>query len=125
MAEGKDPHVVGIEILKKNGILIITVPYSFPYHADPIDTLYRPTPSEIHCLFPDFDMEYTEIIEDCTYWVQLKKKGIMKAVVFITARIIKNLIWIYNFEKYKKRNNWLLWLRKPLKVSFVVLRKNR
>jgi hypothetical protein len=32
--------------------LIVTVPYSYPYHPDPIDTLFRPTPKELALSFP-------------------------------------------------------------------------
>ena len=110
-------------LLPKDGLLIVTVPYSFPYHADPIDTLYRPTPSEIHELFPDFNIEHESIIEDNTYWHQLKEKGIIFSLVFIMLRIIKNSIWIYDYKKYKKTNNWVLWLWKTIKISFIVLRK--
>ena len=31
--------------------LIVTVPFSYPYHRDPIDTMYRPSPSELSQLF--------------------------------------------------------------------------
>jgi SAM-dependent methyltransferase len=34
-------------ILRENGVLILTVPYRYKYHPDPIDTMYRPSLSEI------------------------------------------------------------------------------
>jgi SAM-dependent methyltransferase len=39
-------------IVRPGGYLIATVPYKFPYHEDPIDTLYRPTVGELVELFP-------------------------------------------------------------------------
>jgi SAM-dependent methyltransferase len=35
------------------GYVVLTVPHRFPYHADPIDTLYRPSPTELAAEFPD------------------------------------------------------------------------
>ena len=37
--------------LPPGGLLVVTVPVRFPYHADPIDTLFRPTSSELASLF--------------------------------------------------------------------------
>ena len=45
-------------IMSTGGLLFVSVPYRFPYHPDPIDTLYRPTPDEIATLFPG-----TEIVD--------------------------------------------------------------
>ena len=38
--------------MKSKDGLMITVPYDYPYHADPIDTMYRPSPSELKKLLP-------------------------------------------------------------------------
>jgi hypothetical protein len=38
-------------MLKAGGYIIATVPYRFPYHPDPIDTMYRPTIDELISLF--------------------------------------------------------------------------
>lgn len=43
-------------VVKPGGYLIATVPYRFPYHADPIDTLYRPTVRELVELFPSMSV---------------------------------------------------------------------
>jgi SAM-dependent methyltransferase len=31
-----------VEIIKPSGYLLVSVPYKYPYHPDPIDTMYRP-----------------------------------------------------------------------------------
>jgi SAM-dependent methyltransferase len=41
-----------VDILEPGGLLFASVPYRFPYHADPIDTMYRPSPAELADLFP-------------------------------------------------------------------------
>jgi len=40
-----------LEILPSGGLVFVTVPFSYPYHRDPIDTMYRPTPAELATLF--------------------------------------------------------------------------
>lgn len=39
-------------LLPAGGHLLVTVPRSYPYHEDPIDTMYRPTPHELAELHP-------------------------------------------------------------------------
>lgn len=41
-----------IDSVPADGRVIVTVPRRFPYHADPVDTLFRPSPSELAALFP-------------------------------------------------------------------------
>ena len=38
--------------VEPGGYLLISVPHRFPYHPDPIDTRFRPTPAELAKLFP-------------------------------------------------------------------------
>ncbi len=40
-----------VELVTPGGIIVVTAPYSYPRHADPIDTLYRPSPREMAALF--------------------------------------------------------------------------
>ena len=40
-----------LELLPKGGLLFVTVPFSYPHHRDPIDTMYRPSPGELARLF--------------------------------------------------------------------------
>lgn len=41
-----------VDVLEPGGLLFVSVPCRFPYHADPIDTMFRPTPAELAALFP-------------------------------------------------------------------------
>jgi SAM-dependent methyltransferase len=50
-------------LVSPGGVIIVTVPYSYPHHGDPIDTLYRPTPEEAARLFPDSRLIAGEIID--------------------------------------------------------------
>jgi hypothetical protein len=41
-----------LELLPPSGLAFVTVPFSYPYHQDPIDTMFRPSPAELARLFP-------------------------------------------------------------------------
>jgi SAM-dependent methyltransferase len=40
------------EVVAPGGYAIATVPRRYPYHPGPIDTMFRPTPTELRALFP-------------------------------------------------------------------------
>ena len=45
------------DLTKPGGLAIVSVPKAYPFHPDPIDTMYRPTLSELEALWrDDFDV---------------------------------------------------------------------
>jgi hypothetical protein len=44
---------VVMESLPPGGYLFVSGPHRYPYHADPIDTMFRPTVAEVHAHFPE------------------------------------------------------------------------
>jgi hypothetical protein len=45
-------------LVPASGHIFVSGPHRYPYHPDPIDTMFRPTIKEVHALFPQ-----TKIIE--------------------------------------------------------------
>jgi hypothetical protein len=41
-----------MKILPPRGYIFVTGPHQYPYHLDPIDTMFRPTIDEMHSYFP-------------------------------------------------------------------------
>ncbi|HLI25823.1 MAG TPA: hypothetical protein VKZ60_02050 [Chloroflexota bacterium] len=41
-----------VALVPVGGYLVVSVPHRFPYHPDPIDTLFRPNPRQLVALFP-------------------------------------------------------------------------
>jgi hypothetical protein len=109
------------DVLADGAILIVTVPRSFPYHADPIDTLYRPTPAELAQLFEPagFDVVASEVIRFDSFLADLRSGG------------AKNWWhWIFRLLKpFRRWHKWLnaahsaLWLFRPYEESLIVLRR--
>ncbi len=63
----------------KKGYILLTVPYKYKKHLDPIDNMFRPTPDEIASLFPVNEIEVIDkviiYIYDKEYY-QVKKSTI-------------------------------------------------
>lgn len=53
-----------IKVVKRTGYILITVPYKYRLHFDPIDNGFRPTPNEIASLFEgnNFSVKASKII---------------------------------------------------------------
>jgi SAM-dependent methyltransferase len=104
-------------ILLPGGHIIISVPYSYPYHLDPIDAYYRPKPDEIASLFPGYSTLEAERLKCGSHWNDIDGAAdILKAIV-------KSAILRGGLEASKARAHRLLWLFRPYQVSVVVLRK--
>lgn len=100
------------------GHIFVTCPYKYPYHPDPIDTEYRPTPEELAQLFPRSKVKHAEILSCGTYLTRLLDKPSLLAITFV--RILTPL--------YKPRMWWrhmclLGWIFRTFKVSCIVLER--
>lgn len=49
-------------LVKEGGYLLITVPFRYRYHKDPIDMMYRPSNKDLEKLFTNLKPVYSEII---------------------------------------------------------------
>ncbi|RKH43830.1 methyltransferase type 11 [Corallococcus sicarius] len=49
-------------LVAPGGVLLVTVPRAFPWHPDPIDTMFRPTVDELAALFPDLRRVAGEVV---------------------------------------------------------------
>lgn len=108
------------DILETNGIAVVSAPYSFPFHADPIDTYYRPSPDELSDLFNKFKLKKSEIIESDTFWDDLK---LFKPEDW--WRYIRRLL-----KPFRKRHKWkaaahkLFWLNRKYLHTVVIFQKS-
>jgi SAM-dependent methyltransferase len=50
-------------LVAPGGVIVVTVPRSYPHHGDPIDTLYRPLPEQAAALFTGTSLVAGEIID--------------------------------------------------------------
>ncbi|MFN6935863.1 MAG: hypothetical protein ACK4NZ_12040, partial [Tsuneonella sp.] len=51
------------DLVVHGGHGLITVPLSYPYHPDPIDTMLRPSPHALAKMLPGWDLERAQVLE--------------------------------------------------------------
>ncbi|MEJ7596862.1 MAG: hypothetical protein WKG01_03035 [Kofleriaceae bacterium] len=102
-------------LVAPGGFVIVTVPRSYPFHADPIDTGFRPSPEELAALFPGTRLVVGEVVADSTYGAELWQRGPRRAV-----RSLLGALKPFG-DAAKNRRDSLRWLVRPFTTSCVVL----
>ena len=103
-----------IEFIPTNGYMFVSGPYKFPYHPDPIDTMFRPNIEEMAECFPN-----TTLIEGSIITSNDHRKPL---------ELIKNIARI--FMPFYKPKEWLFfprqfpWLFRNYKATCIVLQNN-
>jgi hypothetical protein len=105
------------EMMNDHSILIVTVPFSYPYHPDPIDSLFRPNPDELATMFPKCGVVSSAIITGNTYLDDLRRMPTRK----VAKSVLRMFAPFYKFDRWLGCVHNLLWLYKPYSVSCVVL----
>lgn len=104
------------KILKPNGLMILTVPYFYPKHNDPIDNLFRPSPEQLSSFFPKFIKIEEKILD-------IKPIFFMKSKFQILKSLVRLLIPFFNLKGYET-NFWsIIWMFKQRKVTCLLLKK--
>lgn len=108
-------------IVRPGGYLVVSMPYSYPLHHDPIDTMLRLAPDEIHGMFEGWELVHSEIITSQTYLEELREtKG---AIWVLLKHIAQVMLPFHRPSKWGPKAHKLLWLFRPYKVSVALLRK--
>jgi hypothetical protein len=104
-----------------SGLILATVPSSFPYHADPLDTGYRPSPQELAALFAGSEVVLAEEIEGETYRDQLARRG--KSVTAALLRTaLAALAFPFRPKSARARLSRWRWYRQPYRVALALVR---
>lgn len=104
------------------GYLFVSVPFRFPYHPDPIDTLFRPRPAELAALFPG-----TKVVEQCLVrgwligyaWERLLRRAIQRRSHAEPPAAQPSPLAV----RLTRAVSWLPWLWQPFEISCLILRK--
>jgi hypothetical protein len=93
-----------VKIMNADTKLIISVPYNFPYHEDPIDTMYRPNLNELQQAFPSLKLVEGQIVDCGTYFNYSTKHldTISKLVSFFKLSVASIIASITNKEKHER-----------------------
>ncbi len=107
-----------LDLVLPDGFAIVTVPHSYPYHRDPIDTMYRPTPEEAASLFDNTTVVARDIIDAGSYRDHVKARPWI-----ISRQIFRAPFPFLGWEKWKRSMGKLYWLVYPYQMTCVLLRK--
>jgi len=107
------------KLLDVDGVLLITVPYSYPLHLDPIDTYFRPSPSELSNLFLKYKVLDESVIKSNSFFYEY-----MSYTAFMKIRFVIRLFTpFYKYKEWKSLVHRVFWLFRPYEISCVSLRK--
>jgi hypothetical protein len=107
-------------LVEPGGLVVVTVPRSYPYHRDPIDTLFRPTPEEVAALFPGAVIEKSAILPCGSY-----RENVRDRPWILLRPLLRFAFPFLGWEKWKRSMGKLYWLFNPYLTTCVVLRTPR
>ncbi len=107
-----------LEMLPSGGLLFVSCPKGYPFHPDPIDTMFRPTVEELHALFPGTKVREGEEVEAETFTDVLNARpgGYAKWMG-------RMLMPFYNYSSWKRQLGYWPYLNKPFSATCVILQK--
>lgn len=108
-------------LVEPGGYGIFTVPYSYPYHPDPIDTMFRPSPDKLAAMLENWVTVRQEVIKGGNHWKDLQQSG--EPVRRLIRQIGRVALPFYRSKHWKHIAHRLLWLYRPFTSSAVLLRK--
>jgi hypothetical protein len=100
---------------------LFTVPLSYPYHPDPIDTMLRLKPGELAALMPGWAVVKAAQIEAGNHLSDLREGG--QPLKRLVRQVGRALLPFYRPRQWKPPAHRLLWLFRPFRQSMVLLRK--
>jgi len=107
-----------VKIMNPETLLIVSVPFSFPYHEDPIDTLYRPDIKELQNAFPSLKLVEGKIVDCGSYFnYSAKHQSIISQFInFIKICISIIPAMLFNRNKFSE----LKWYFKRISSTCVI-----
>jgi hypothetical protein len=108
-----------LDLLPAGGLVFVTVPFSYPYHRDPIDTMYRPSPAELGELFAD-----ARLLEATILGAGVSYRDAVRARPWILLRhFCRFPAPFLSFERWKRSMARLYWLAAEYRITCAVFEK--
>jgi hypothetical protein len=112
---------VVMKIIPTGGYLFISGPYKYPYHADPIDTMFRPTIEEMHAHFPGTRIIDSAIINSGSW----RQWDVAERGRPLGRTIVRLLIPFYHPKKWWKLVRQAPYIFKDISAFVLILRKEK
>jgi hypothetical protein len=108
-----------LDLLPIGGLVFVTVPFSYPYHRDPIDTMYRPNPAELSALFAG-----ARLIEGTILGAGESYRDTVRERPWILLRHVWRFpVPFLSFERWKRSMARLYWLAAEYRITCAVFEK--
>ena len=109
------------EIAGPGGLILASVPSSYPYHADPFDSGYRPSPEALAAAFGRSETLIAEELAGPTYGEELRAAGsnAWRALAAMATRL--PVAWARPKSFASRLHRWR-WYRRPYRVSIALVR---
>ena len=108
------------EIVGPGGLILATAPSSYPYHADPIDTGYRPAPAELAALFTGSRALVAEEVVGGTYREELEARGV-RVPVELARTCLWALVAPARPKSFAARAHRWFWYFRPHRVAVALV----
>ena len=100
------------------GYLVITVPNQFPYHPDPIDTMFRPDVANLAGLFPHCNLIHGAVLDCGTGWDYVDRSP-----GALIAKAIHRFSGMREHGGVKGSASFLPWLFRHFRQTCVLLQR--
>ena len=107
-----------VELVPSGGYLGISVPHAFPYHPDPIDTMFRPTVREIQQLFPESRLVDGALLDGGCGWDYVDHNPIV-----IARKVAHRLVSLRGNDALRGTGSFVPWLFRRFQVSCAILQR--
>jgi hypothetical protein len=108
-----------LEILPPGGLAFVTVPFSYPYHRDPIDTMYRPDPAELSALF-----DGAKLLDGAIIGAGVSYRDEVRRRPWILLRHLARFpVPFISFDRWQRSMAKLYWLFAEYRITCAVFEK--
>ncbi len=109
-----------LALVPGGGYLFVSCPYRYPFHPDPIDTRFRPTPQQLAELFPGTRIVAQAVVRDGTYLDHLRSSP--RDSIRLLARLLLPFYKPANWRRaWTHVSNHLPWAFRRFEATCVVL----
>ena len=112
-----------VAAVEPGSYLIVSCPNNFPYHPDPIDTMFRPSVEELAALFPGTEIVRGELVPSGTLTGYLAAKFASDPLALVRNLFRRKKQVVAATDSGMSARAWLPWLWRTFYQTCIVLRK--
>ena len=107
-----------VSVIPVGGHVFVSCPHKYPYHADPMDTMFRPDLAELAALFPQTRVVDGEMLTCGTYL-----DSVTRSLSMLVRTVVRIFLPIYRPRGWLTVVSHLPWLLRHYQIACLVLQK--